>query len=47
MRMLETKVIEIQNVHPMFSNPPPLENDAVYDIMRKNMVDPDRPRMTI
>jgi hypothetical protein len=26
---------------------PPLENHAVYEIMRKSLVDPDRPHVTI
>jgi len=31
----------------MFSNSPPPENHAVYEIMRKNVVDPDRLQMVI
>jgi hypothetical protein len=37
---------ENQNTHFMFSNPPPSENCAIYEIMWKNMVEPDRPHMT-
>ena len=36
---------ESQNTF-MFSNSPP-ENRAVYEIMWKNIVEPDRPQMTI
>ena len=35
-----------QNTHFMFNSFFP-ENRAVYDIMSKNMVEPDRPQMTI
>ena len=31
----------------MFNNFPPLENRAVYEMMWKSMVKPDRPQMTI
>ena len=31
----------------MFSNSPPPENRALYEIMRKNMVERGRPQMTI
>jgi hypothetical protein len=31
----------------MFNNPPPPENRAVYKIMWRNMVKPDRPQLTI
>jgi hypothetical protein len=35
-----------QNTDFMFSNFPPHENRTVYEIMWKNMVEPDRPQMT-
>ena len=39
---------EIQNRHFMFNSPPhPPENRVVYEIMRKNAVQPGRPHMTI
>jgi hypothetical protein len=39
---------ENQNTHFIFSNsPPPPESHAVFDMIWKNTVDPDRPRMTI
>ena len=44
--MLQTKVVEKIETHFMFSNFD-FENRAVYEIMRKNIVEPDRPRMTI
>ena len=37
---------EKQNIHFVFNNFF-LENHAVYDIMWKNIVQPDRPQMTI
>jgi hypothetical protein len=36
---------ETQNTHFMFNNFPP-ENRAVYEIMSKNMVEPEGPQMT-
>ena len=36
---------ENRNSHFVFSNPP--ENRAVYEIMCKNIVEPDRPQMTV
>jgi hypothetical protein len=41
---------ENQNTNFMFNtfpSPPLPENRAVYEIMSKNMVEPDRPQMTI
>ena len=39
---------DLNNGHVLCSvNSPPPENHAVYEIMRKNVVDPDRPHMTI
>jgi len=37
---------ENQNIHFMFDNFFS-ENHAIYEIMWKNMVEPDRPQMTI
>jgi len=37
---------ENQDMHFMFSNPPP-RNCTVYEIMWKNMVEPDRPQITV
>ena len=46
--MFRTKVVEKIKTHFMFNNPSPLpENHAVYDVMWKNMVDPDRLQMTM
>ena len=39
--------IENQNTYFMFSPPPPPENYAGYEIMRKNIVEPKRPQMAI
>jgi hypothetical protein len=37
-----------QNTHFMFTNsPPPPESRAVYEVMWKNTVQPDRPQMTM
>jgi hypothetical protein len=50
MRNVADKICrENQNTYFMFNNspPPPLENRAVYEIMRKNTVEPDRPQKTI
>ena len=39
---------ENQNTHFIFSNSPPLpHNCAVYEIMGKNFVEPERPLMTV
>jgi len=38
---------ENQNTHFMFNNFLFFENRGVYEIMRKNTVEPDRPQMTI
>jgi hypothetical protein len=43
--MSETKVVENQNTRFMFSNFS--ENRAVYEIMWKNITEPDRPQMHI
>jgi hypothetical protein len=47
--MYQTKAVEkLKNTHFMFSNffiSP--ENRAVYEILWKNIVEPDRPQMTI
>jgi hypothetical protein len=52
MRNISDKICrENQNTHftfNCFSSPPPSpENRAVYEIMWKNMVDPERPQMAI
>ena len=44
--MFQTKVVEIIKTHFMFNNFFS-ENRAVYEIMWKIMVEPDRPQMTI
>ena len=41
----DSRFIENQNTHFMFNNF--FFNHAVYEIMWKNIVEPDRPRMTI
>jgi hypothetical protein len=41
------KFVKKIKTHFMFSNPPPTPNLAVYEIMWKNIVYPDRPQMTI
>jgi len=38
---------ENHNTHVMFTNPPAPENRVVFEIMWKNIVEPDRPQMTI
>jgi hypothetical protein len=50
----QTKVVEkintfLSSIYSVFKTPPPPppENRAVYEIMRKNVVEPDRSRMTI
>jgi hypothetical protein len=45
--MFQTKVVEKIKTHIECSNPPPPENRAVYEIMRKNMVERGRPHMTV
>jgi hypothetical protein len=44
--MIQTKVVEKIKTLSMASNFFP-ENRAVYEIMWKSMVEPDRPQMTI
>jgi hypothetical protein len=44
--MFQTKVVE-EIKHFMLNNVFFLENHAVYEIMYKNMVEPDRPQLTI
>jgi hypothetical protein len=45
--VFRTKVVEkVKNTHFVFNNVFS-ENRAVYEIMWKNMVQPDRPQMTI
>jgi len=44
--MCQIKFVEKINTHILFFNklpPPPPENLAVYEIILKNMVQPDRP----
>jgi hypothetical protein len=45
--MFHTKVVEKIKTHILFSTVFFSENRAVYEIMWKNMVEPDRPQMTI
>jgi hypothetical protein len=44
--MFRTKVVEKIKTHFVFNNPP-TEYRAVYEIMWKNMVEPDKPQMTM
>jgi hypothetical protein len=44
--MSQTKVVEKIKTHFMFNNVS-FRNPAAYQIMWKNMVEPDRPQMTI
>jgi hypothetical protein len=44
--MFQTKVIEKIKIHILFSLTFP-ENPAVYEIMWKNMVEPDRLQITV
>ena len=44
--MFQTKVVEKIKTHFVFDNVF-LENRAVYEILWKNMVEPDRPHMTV
>jgi hypothetical protein len=44
--MFQAKVLEKIKTHFMFNNFFP-ENRAVYEIMWKNMVQPDRPQMAV
>jgi hypothetical protein len=46
MRKVQTKVVEKIETHVMFNNFFS-ENPAVYEIMRKNAVQPDWPQMTM
>ena len=47
MRNVSEKICrENQNTHYMFNNFYGVENSAVYEVMWKNKVDPDRPHMT-
>ena len=45
--VLDERCKENQNTHFMFNNFFPPENRAVYEIMWKNTVQPDRSQMTI
>jgi len=44
--MFHTKVVEKNKTHFVFNNFIP-ESRVVYKIMGKNMVEPDRPHMTL
>jgi hypothetical protein len=44
--MFQTKVVEKIKTHILWSVTFFSENSAVYEIIRKNMVEPDRPQMT-
>jgi hypothetical protein len=45
--MFQTKVVEKIKTHILCSLTLFFENRAVYQIMWKNMLEPDRPQMTI
>jgi hypothetical protein len=46
--IFQTKFVEKVNAHILCSVfPPPPESRAVYELMWKNVVQPDRPQMTI
>jgi hypothetical protein len=45
--MFQTKVIEKIKTHYMFSNFFSPENPAFYEIVWKNIAEPDRPQMAI
>jgi len=44
--MFQTNVVE-KAKHTFHFQYPSFENSAIYEIMWKNMVQPDRPQMTI
>jgi hypothetical protein len=44
--MFQTKVVEKIRTHMLYSIIPP-ENRDVYEVMWKNVVQPDRPQMTV
>ena len=48
-KMFQTKNVEKIKIYFMFNYflPPPPESRAVYEIMWKNILGPDRPQMTI
>jgi hypothetical protein len=43
----EKKVVEKIKTHFMFNNFFFSENHAVYEVMWKNMIEPDTPQMTV
>ena len=43
--MFQTNVVEKVKTHILCSNPPPFLNRAVYEIIWKNIIELDRPRM--
>ena len=45
--LFQTKVVETIKTHFVSSNSPPPQIRAVYEVMLKNMVEPDRPKMTV
>jgi hypothetical protein len=45
--MFQTKFVEKIKTHIMFNNLFFFENRAVYEIMWKSMVEPDKPEITI
>jgi hypothetical protein len=46
--MYQTEFVDIITTHLLCSlTPPPPEHRAIYEVMCKNCVDPDRPQMTI
>jgi len=48
--MFQTNVVEKINTHilcPILPPPPKKKNCAVYEVMQRNIVEPDRPQMTV
>jgi len=45
--MFRTQVVEKIKTHILFSMSSPSDNRSVYELMWKNMVQPDRPQMKI
>jgi len=45
--MFQTKIVEKMKTHIMLSNFFFFKNDAIYEIMWRNIVQPDRPHMTL
>jgi hypothetical protein len=45
--MFQTKVVEKIKTHILCSISPPPKNRAIYEVILENMVQPDRPHVTI